>query len=395
MKKVFYKICRRIALTLSLVLVLSCFAFSADMVAQQLTKKQQLGKSLFFDTNLSTPAGQACATCHSPQAGFADPRSTLPVSEGAIPGRVFYPKAPSAAYAAYSPALFFDTTPSMGNMMQGWYRGGQFWDGRADTLKDQAKQPLLNPLEMHNPNERAVIVKVRASTYADLFKEVFGPDALSLKQNNIHTAYNHVVEAIAEYERSSEVCQFSSKYDHHLADPAGVPLTDSEAHGIELFTGKANCVKCHFVDTNNLAGKPLFTSFGYQNIGVPKNPDNPFYKLPKKFNPDGANFVDIGLGNVIYGNSERGRHKIPSLRNVATTAPYMHSGVFKTLREVLEFDNTRDVGNWPLPEVNENVHRHMPPMPGFFGQLGLTDQEIEDIIAFLQTLTDGYVKSLL
>jgi cytochrome c peroxidase len=391
MKKIFFKICRRIMLGLAgLASTAFLFAVSAEIVSgQELTIKQQLGKLLFFDTNLSTPKGMSCATCHSPEAAFTDPHSNLPVSQGVISGRFGSRNAPSAAYAAFSPPLFFDTTVRPG-IMRGMYVGGQFWDGRVDALKEQAKQPFLNPLEMNNFSNMQVILKVRSSAYADLFEEVFGPGSLSLKWGNIDTAFNHVVEAIAEYERSSEVCQFSCKYDQHLTDPAGVPLTDSEVRGLELFIGKAKCKNCHFVNTNNLAGKPLFTSFGYQNIGVPKNPENPFYNLPRRFNPAGQNFVDIGLGAVIYGDMEKGKFKIPTLRNVAVTAPYMHNGVFKTLREVLDFDNTRDTANWPPPEVDMNVHRHMPPMDGTFGRLGLTDQEIEDIIAFLQTLTDGY-----
>jgi len=248
----------------------------------------------------------------------------------------------------------------------------------------------LDPLEMQNSNKRQVIIKVRSSKYANLFEEVFGPGSLPLK--NVDLAFYHVVEAIAEYERSREVCRFSSKYDQYLANPNEVPLTDSETRGLQLFTGKANCKNCHFVDTNNSAGKPLFTSFGYQNIGVPKNPDNPFYSLPKKLNPKGIDFVDLGLGSILNDPMQNGKFKIPSLRNVAVTAPYMHNGVFETLREVLDFDNTRDVGSHPPPEVDMNIHRHMPPMDGTFGRLGLTDQEIEDIIAFLRTLTDGYVK---
>lgn len=392
--KTFLKICRHLLIYSLTGLATTAFLFAVDAEitrAQDLTKKQQLGKLLFFDTNLSTPTGMSCATCHSPEAAFTDPHSDLPVSQGVIPGRFGSRNSPSAAYAAFSPPIYFDTTVRPG-IMEGMYVGGQFWDGRTDTLKEQAKQPILNPLEMNNSNEKQVIVKVRSATYSALFEEVFGPGSLSLKQKNIDTAFNHVVEAIAEYERSGEVCQFSSKYDQHLADPAGVPLTDSEAYGLELFTGKAKCKNCHFVDTNNLAGKPLFTSFGYQNIGVPKNPENPFYTLPKKFNPDGQNFVDIGLSAVMYGDMQKGKFKIPSLRNVAVTAPYVHNGVFKTLRQVLDFDNTRDTATWPPPEVDMNVHRHMPPMDGTFGRLGLTDQEIEDIITFLSTLTDGYVK---
>lgn len=136
-------------------------------------------------------------------------------------------------------------------------------------------------------------------------------------------AYNNVVQAIASYERSSEVSPFSSKYDKYSVNPTQNPLTESEERGLALFTGKARCKNCHFVDTNNSAGKPLFTSFGYQNIGVPKNPENPFYNLQWEFNPEGENFVDHGLGRVLDDPLQKGKFKIPSLRNVAVTAPYM------------------------------------------------------------------------
>jgi cytochrome c peroxidase len=270
--------------------------------------------------------------------------------------------------------------------MEGMYVGGQFWDGRVDTLEEQAMQPPLNPLEMHNRNKREVVAKLRRY-YSAAFKKLFGPRAL----NNVDTAYSLMAQAIAEYERSSEVCRFDSKYDQYVANPQAVPLSDSELRGLALFTGNAKCKNCHSVDTT-LAGKALFTSFGYQNIGVPKNSDNPFYFLPPDLNPDGADFVDLGLGSVLDDPNQYGKFKIPSLRNVAITAPYMHNGVFKTLKEVVNFDNTRDVASWPPPEVNMNVHRHMPPMPGTFGRLGLTEEEENDIVAFLMTLTDGYVQ---
>ncbi|OHB74202.1 MAG: hypothetical protein A2Z25_14720 [Planctomycetes bacterium RBG_16_55_9] len=238
---------------------------------------------------------------------------------------------------------------------------------------------------MHNPDEQAVVVKLRQH-YQAHFERLFGPNAL----DDVDTAYALMAQAIAEYERSSEVCRFDSKYDQHVADPGEVLLSDSELRGLELFTGKAKCKNCHSMDTTP-AGKALFTNFGHQNIGVPKNPDNPFYFLPADLNPDGADYVDLGLGGFLDDPNEYGKFKIPSLRNVAITAPYMHNGVFRTLKEVVHFDNTRDVASWPPSEVSMNVHRHMPPMPNTFGRLGLTDEEEDDIIAFLMTLTDGYV----
>jgi cytochrome c peroxidase len=297
----------------------------------------------------------------------------------------------------------------MGNMMQGMYVGGLFWDGRANTLEEQAQKPFLNPLEMHNPNMETVVQTVRTSQYAYLFEEVFGPNPFK----NVETAYQNIAQAIAAYERSAEMIPFSSKFDLYL--DGQVQLTAAEANGLALFAGKGKCVNCHSMTYNPDPErfpelKPLFTNFGYQNVGAPPNPDNPYYNLPKGFNPLGKNYVDLALGAVLAGRGDpnadvtnasaqkqNGKFKIPSLRNVAVTAPYEHNGVFKTLKDVVRFNNTRDVpgGNsgadWPAPEVAENVHRHMPPMPGFFGQLGLTDQEVDDIVAFLETLTDGHV----
>lgn len=385
-------------------------AFAEDTVPSGLTPVQQLGKRLFFDTRLSTPCGMSCSTCHEPTAAFTDPRGSspvltvaaeasqdscgetlnvwslgLPVSAGVLPGRYGSRNGQSAAYAAFCPPLHFDPTIRPG-VMEGMYVGGFFWDGRVDTLEGQADEPPLNPLEMHNPDKQAIAVKLQMN-YAAEFTELFGPGAL----DDPETACSFMTQAMAEYERSSEVCRFDSKYDQYVENPEAVPLTDSELRGLALFTGKAKCMNCHSLDTT-LAGKALFTNFGHQNIGVPKNPMNPYYYLPKTLNPDGADFVDLGLGGVLNDPKENGKFKIPSLRNVAVTAPYMHNGFFKTLREIVMFDNTRDVSaSWPPPEVAENVHRHMPPMDGTFGRLGLVDDEIDDIVAFLTTLTDGYV----
>jgi cytochrome c peroxidase len=344
--------------------------------------KAELGRKLFFDTRLSEPEGQSCASCHDPQTGFADPHRELPVSLGAIRSRVASRNAPTVGYAAFSPPLHFDPTQRPGTM-EGMYVGGQFWDGRVSTLEDQAKQPLVNPVEMNVPDSDAVVARVRSAGYTQEFEALFGRGAL----DDPNAAHQRIVEAIAEFERSSEVSPFTSKYDLYLEGKA--TLTEAEARGLALFSGNAKCKNCHSMDAGP-TGQPLFTNFGYQNIGVPKNPDNPFYTLDPALNPAGANFVDLGLGGFLNDPKQNGKHKIPSLRNVAVTAPYMHNGVFKTIREVVVFDNTRDVGQWPPPEVAENVHRHMPPMAGTFGRLGLADQEVDDIVAFLQTLTDGY-----
>lgn len=361
-----------------LMLVLSCAAVLLSITStafaappQFLTMKQLLGKFIYFDKNLSTPGGQACASCHWPKAGYAEPDSELPVSEGVIKGRFGSRNAPTSAYAAFSPVFHYDP-------VKGSYVGGQFWDGRAATLADQAKGPFLNPLEMNNPDKEAVVNKVCKSFYAPLFIAVYGPGSL----NDAEKAYDLIADAIAAYESTSEVCKFNSKYDLYLEGK--IKLTKQEMRGLALFEGKAKCTNCHPNRSGPDGTPPLFTDFTYDNLGVPKNPDNPFYSLPPEFNPDGKNFIDLGLGGVLHDSAQYGKMKVPTLRNIAKTAPYMHNGYFKTLKDVVSFYNTRDVCNWPAPEVPQNINTEE------LGNLGLTNQEVDDIVAFLNTLTDGH-----
>jgi cytochrome c peroxidase len=393
--------------TLMLIFALSLFAslfgcsreptapFDANSVGRkvpsgEITTMAELGKAFFFDENLSQPNKMSCATCHSPSSGFAEPNNILPVSKGALPLRYGNRNAQSVAYAAFSPAPYFDPVMRPG-MMGGLEIGGQFWDGRAANLIEQAKGPFLNPLEMHNLDKKQVIQAIRQSSYAAAFKEIFGAESLSEK--NIESAYEHVAEAIAEYEKTSEVSPFSSKFDYSLKGEAS--LTEQEAKGYHLFTGKANCVKCHAIKPTTALDPEkeyLFTNFAYQNTGVPKNPANPFYTMPSPLNPAGSNYVDLGRGAITGNSMDNGKFKIPSLRNVAVTSPYMHNGYFNSIKEVVMFYNTRDepTANWPPPEVNQNVHRHMPPMDGTLGRLKLSNDEVDAIVAFLNTLTDGY-----
>ena len=347
--------------------------FESLLKSRTLTQKQELGKKLFFDKNLSTPVGQSCADCHTPEKGFADPNPDIPVSRGAHKDRFGNRNDLPAAYAVFSPEFHYDPN-------EGLYVGGQFWDGRATDLVEQAKGPFLNPLEMANPDEKAVVDKVRRSEYANLFRDVFG--AAAFKDPN--ETYGMVAEAIAAYERSRELNLFNSKYDFYLAGK--VALNEQERRGLELFEDeeKGNCAACHPSRPSDDGTPPLFTDFTYDNLGVPKNPENPFYYLPESLNPDGADFVDLGLGGVLGKSSEIGKFKVPSLRNIAKTGPYLHNGIFKNLRQVVVFYNTRDVGPWPAPEVGVNVNRDE------LGDLGLTEQETDDIVAFLHTLTDGY-----
>jgi len=345
------------------VLSLVVFQYQPPALAQVLTPLEQLGKQIYFDTNLSEPAGQSCASCHTPAAGFADPDQNLPVSEGVIPGRFGSRNAPSSAYASFFPEFSY-TTEAV---------GGQFWDGRAANLTEQAKGPFLNPVEMNNPDEAAVIGKIAASNYAALFEQIYGAGSLQ----NVPTAYHQMAQAIAAFEASHEVNTFTSKFDAVQAGRAN--FTMQERRGQMLFNGRANCSQCH-TDGGMMGGGSapvLFTDFRYHNLGLPKNTEFPYSQNP--------GVIDLGLGGVLGIARENGKFKTPHLRNIALTAPYMHNGLLKTLKDVVHFYNTRDIpGLWPAPEVPQNVNTTL------LGNLGLSDAQENDIVAFMMTFTDGY-----
>lgn len=370
--------------TPNLALVATALLLLTVTNAWALTPQETLGKHLFFDTNLSTPAGQSCASCHGPETGYTGPDSTInaegAVYEGAVHGRFGNRKPPSAAYAGDSPILSNDGTT---------WSGGMFWNGRAtgwtlgDPLAEQAMGPFLNPLEQNNASAAVVIDKVLDSAYQDLFIEVC-PDP------DTNRRYECIGQAIAAYERSPEVSRFTSKYDYWLKGKA--KLTGQERRGLDLFQGKAKCANCHV--------PPNFTDFTYDNLGIPRNPKNPFYNEPD-WNPDGQNWVDTGLGGfledagyaeTIYG-PQWGKQKVPTLRNVGKrpfekfAKAYGHNGYFKSLEQIVHFYNTRDVpgAGWPAPEVAENVNKSE------MGDLGLNHGEEIAIVKFLRTLSDGYV----
>lgn len=340
-----------------------------------LNTKEQLGKLLFFEESLSTPPGRACSACHAQEVAFANPESELPVSKGASPGLYGNRNDITASYAAFVPPLHRDEE-------EGIWIGGLFWDGRANSLAEQAQGPPLNPLEMANPDTITIAKKLAALSYAALFTEVYGSDALS----DTGRAFANMADAIEAYEKTSEVSPFNSKYDRWLRGETD--LSEQELRGLTLFEAedKGNCASCHPNRPTEDTPKPLFTDFTYDNLGVPPNPENPFYTLPPNLNPDGLEFIDLGLGKTVNDPAQNGKFRVPTLRNVAITPPYMHNGIFKTLFNVVAFYNTRDVAMWPAAEVSENVNSDE------LGNLGLTNQELEDLVAFLRTLTDDWNK---
>ena len=382
--------------------------------------KVRLGRLLFFDPNLSLNRNQSCASCHDPQAGWAGGNDAInrsgSVYPGSIEGRFGNRAPPSVSYASFSPVFSLEDEGTGIPV----FSGGNFRDGRAtgvDTLtpvSDQASAPFINPLEMALPTLEAVVERVCAGAYRELLLEAWErPDLCEAGQESL--AIRAIAYSIALFESSSEVNGFDSKYDRYLAGEAD--LTSLELRGLELFGNEANCATCHPVEPGPRGEPPLLTDFGYDNIGLPRNPENPWYDL-LEFNPAGYDWVDQGLYARFEGRLEYlvfkdffpqalGAFKAPSLRNLDSrpqagfTRAYGHNGYFKSLEGVVRFYNTRDVWPtcanrftpesealqkqcWPEPEVPQNVNRDD------MGNLGLSEEEEGALVAFLRTLSDGY-----
>jgi len=398
--------------SLRVVLIAATALVAVGSVAAQVpapTPMEDLGKQIFFDNHLSDPPGMACASCHAPQTGFTGPLGDInaggSVYPGAIPTRFGNRKPPAAAYAS-GPILHY-------NADDGVWEGGTFWDGRAtgwhlgDPLAEQAQGPFLNPVEQNMTSPAAVCLAIQASPYAYLFELVWGPGSLDCAAG-IGGTYDNIARAIAAYEKSREVNPFTSKYDRYLAGDDR--LTGQEKKGLRLFEGQAKCSQCHLSRPEAPGDPVMFTDFTYDNLGVPKNPVNPFYTMPPWINPDGAAWIDSGLGAFLasagYGpevyQTELGKQKVPTLRNVAKkptnsfVKAYGHNGYFKSLESIVHFYNTRDVmpacetmqkpkegvNCWPAAEVPANVNHNE------LGNLGLKPNEEEAIVEFLKALSD-------
>lgn len=315
---------------------------------------------------------------------------------------------PTITYMAYSPAFSFVTQSENGET-EVTPTGGQFWDGRVDSLEQQAGKPLLNPREMALTDEAAVLQRVASAEYAPLFQRLYG-DMFA----DTHAAYENVTRAIAAFERTERFAPFSSKFDAVLRGEAA--FTEQEARGFALFKApdKGNCIACHAgKEASRQSQDWLFTDFTYDNLGVPRNPE-----VPANADPS---FYDLGLcvrDNLreclpamespdAYLDKLCGAFKVPTLRNIARTAPYMHNGYFRELRDVVDFYATRDTdpGRWYPTTENGNVDKFNDLPERYRGNVNheevpydrkpgeeprLSHDEIDDVVAFLQTLSDGY-----
>jgi cytochrome c peroxidase len=406
--------------------------------AAELSAKEQLGNALFFDATLSLNANQGCVACHSPATGWTGDKSDINAHgaayQGSVATRLGNRKPPSAAYATASPVLYYDKQEKL-------FIGGNFWDGRATGEKlgnpaaDQAQGPFVNPVEHALPDSACVVYKVCGANYSVKLDDVW-PGACDInwptdvqttcskedstvtlsaeEQAKVQKAYDYVGLAIAAFEDSALVNAFTSKYDYYLAGL--VDLSKVEKQGMELFRNKGKCALCHPMEPSENGEPPLFTDYTYDNLGTPRNPENPWYAMAKEFNTDGDKWVDKGLGAFLTGRSEYtqyaqendGKQKVPTVRNVdkrpdkTFVKAYMHNGYFKTLKGLVNFYNTRDIkptcknpmtnetdalaqGCWPAPEIVANVNKEE------LGDLKLTDEEEQAIVAFMQALSDGYV----
>jgi cytochrome c peroxidase len=353
----------------------------------------ELGAKIFADTSLSASGRQSCQTCHAFENGLAAPNDLAVQPGGVVMEKTGVRNTPSAAYLHAEFAFRMD--PEDGPV------GGFFWDGRANSLADQAGMPFLNPLEMANADHAAVVARLSQAAYAPEFKALYGVHVF----DDVETAFADMTEAIARFESEDKRFRaFTSKYDEFLR--GHVTLSAPEQRGLALFEdeNKGNCAACHPSGKDDQGGFPMFTDRTYDNLGIPRNPE-----IPANADPS---YYDLGLCNRPGIKADHpelcGAFKVPSLRNVALRRSFFHNGRFHTLKDALTFYVQRDIHPekfYPQntdgsvdkfddlpPEYRANVNQEEVPYNRHPGdQPALSDAEVDDVIAFLATLTDGYV----
>ena len=360
-----------------------------------------LGRVLFRDPSLSASGRMSCATCHSPEHAFGPPNG-LPVQRGGVSGRETGVRAvPSLMYLQNVPPFteHFVDDDGDDSVDQG-PAGGRTWDGRVQSAHDQARLPLFSSFEMANSDAESVVGRIEHGSHAAQFRDTFG----ELIFSNRALAFKGVLMALETYQQDpKEFYPYSSKYDAWVRQQAA--LSPAESRGLAAFNdpAKGNCARCHISGVREGAF-PQFTDFGYAAIGAPRNA-----KIPA--NAD-RTYYDLGLcGPLRTDLRARGEYcglfRTPTLRNVARRPVFLHNGVFQRLEDVVRFYAERDTApeKWysraadggvlkfdDLPaKYQANVDREVP----FDRQVGerssLSDEDIRDIVAFLITLSDGYV----
>ena len=423
--------CSRAAALLLCVALAACgHAGGGGTQPGTLSAAAELGEKIFNDSALSVSGQQSCATCHVASRAFtADPATDhgLPVPLGGpqmdLPG---FRNTPSLMYASFTPVFHFD---SGGNPFGGFFR-----DGRAATLADQAELPFTTPFEMANADSAAVVARLMTRPYLNDFVAVYGASAL----NDPDTALQDMAQALAAFQSEDPAFHpFSSKFDAFQAGK--VQLTAQEQRGMALFSnaGEGNCSACHPITSADGVTPPLFTDFSYDNLGVPRNTaisanaDNTTLGyVPSDGDGDIHHYYDLGTcgpfrndnGLNLFGQC--GQFKVPTLRDIALTAPYFHNGQFATLQDAVGFYVRRDTNpdqfyptdaagnvtkfddllaeyggefmvniNDPASDANYfgNVNTvEIPYNRRLGGTPALNADQINDVVAFLCTLTDGF-----
>lgn len=366
---------------------------SSTTGSDTLSAAAALGQKIFNDPSLSASGKMSCATCHDTALGHASPFAQAAVAGGPALDQPGTRTPPALNYLRYNTSFFFagDGTPT----------GGFTWDGRASSLADQAVRPFLSGNEMANSDAAAVIAKLAKASYAAEFKALFGQGIFDQPQ----AAFDRVTYALERYQREDpDFAPFSSKFD--LFTAGSVALSDAELRGLAWFnrSDKGNCAACHPSTKPANAPGALFTDFTFDSLGVPRNTEI-------AANADPA-FYDLGLcgpsrTDLTARTDLCGLFKVPSLRNVALRKRFFHNGKFSSLEDVVRFYVQRDTNpeKWyPLdangkpikfndlpPSLRGNVNTTEGPYNRTLGgEPALNESEIQDLVAFLRTLSDGY-----
>ncbi|WP_230414023.1 cytochrome-c peroxidase [Collimonas silvisoli] len=360
-----------------------------------------LGRQLFFDPSLSASGKMSCATCHSPDHAYGPPNGLAVQLGGADMQRQGRRAVPSLRYLGFTPKFTRHYyVPGPDETEDEGPTGGFTHDGAVDSLHEQALIPLLNVNEMANPNPAAVVAKLQKAAYVEQFRQVYGADI-----------FDHPAAALQQATLALEAFQtedpsfhpYTSKFDAAMSGNADFTAAELRGYGLFNNPNKGNCAKCH-VDTPGPGGRPAqFTDFGFQALGVPRNPEIAANRNPKYF--------DLGICGPDRKDMAQeaqfcGMFKSPTLRNVATREVFFHNGRFHTLQDMMRFYVTRDTdpARW-YPKVKGKVIKFddLPPRyranvdtldAPFNRKAGdapaLNEEEIGDLIAFLKTLNDGY-----
>jgi cytochrome c peroxidase len=357
--------------------------------SQSLSAEASIGEKAFTDRSLSASGKLSCAGCHSADNAHA-PNNSLAVQLG---GFIFDQQgrrsSPSLDYLSGNAPFALDA--------EGAPSGGFFWDGRADSLQDQAAQPLLGSVEMANASIAEVVAKLARAPYAADFRRVFGDDIFSRPE----AAFASLTLALARYQiEDASFHAFTSKYDEFLRGRAA--LTPQEARGLALFNdpAKGNCAACHPSSKTPDGRLPLFTDFSYDNLGIPRNA-----AIARNADP---NYFDLGLcerSDLTARTDLCGAFKVPSLRNVAKRHVYFHNGRFNSLKDALSFYVLRDLApeRWYPTDADGRVKKFDDLPAAYLVNVNtteapynrrpgdapaLSEAEIDDVIAFLTTLSD-------